>query len=131
MKRVLLYFIFLWETCNLVAQPLPDRYRMFDNIGNKTETFSVRCFAQDASGMLWLGTIHGLYSYDGYNIHYHSPQQMTSRLQVYCSLTHDHILFLGCENGLWTFNLNSGEFTPLHSDFHENVRALVCVRHRQ
>lgn len=129
MKRVLLYFIFLWETCNLVAQPLPDRYRMFDNIGNKTETFSVRCFAQDASGMLWLGTIHGLYSYDGYNIHYHSPQQMTSRLQVYCSLTHDHILFLGCENGLWTFNLNSGEFTPLHSDFHENVRALLKVGH--
>ena len=49
--------------------------RMFENFGmdNGSPLGTVTALAQDQSGYLWLGTLHGLARFDGYRFHFYKP----------------------------------------------------------
>lgn len=42
-------------------------YMQFNRMHTNTDASVIGCIMQDSTGMMWLGTNKGLYSYDGYS----------------------------------------------------------------
>ena len=72
-----LFFLFLllctiFEVCAANSKPFPfsygNQYKSFKNILLPHDANQVNTIFQDNSGLIWVGTKNGLFSYDGYRI---------------------------------------------------------------
>lgn len=95
----------------------------FNNLDSKTETLSVRCFAQDSTGMVWFGTSRGLYSYDGYDVRHYISDTLPSHQLIKCSFIYRKVMLLGGENGISLFNLQNGQFSKPNIPLNEAISA--------
>ena len=92
-KEYWLFLLLLIRITNLDAQPLT-----FFHL-NKSEGLShnmVTSVISDKNGLLWIGTCHGLNSYDGYSVkHFFSKD--------YPALMNDHVVRMVCDdrNRIW------------------------------
>lgn len=118
----------LWAVCQAQAFTPFNSWQDFDNLNSKTATLPVRCFVQDATGMMWLGTARGLYSYDGYDVRHYISEELPSHQIIKCCLIFQETLFLGGENGILLFNLQTGKFSKPDVEFNETVSAFFFIK---
>lgn len=94
MKRLLIYCLLMFSLA-LNAQP-KCRISHFDELTEKA--LRVTRILQDGQGFMWLGTLNGLYRFDGYNF-----VSFKSRAGDGSQLITDHIssIYLGSGNDIW------------------------------
>lgn len=128
MKPQFFVVLILWAVCQAQAFTPFNSWQDFDNLNSKTATLPVRCFVQDATGMMWLGTARGLYSYDGYDVRHYISEELSSHQIIKCCLIFQETLFLGGENGILLFNLQTGKFSKPDVEFNETVSAFFLYK---
>ncbi|MGN1246022.1 MAG: ATP-binding protein [Muribaculaceae bacterium] len=79
--------------------------RTFASIGFDGEARVVNCFAQDAEGMMWIGTNSGLCSFDGYNTYSRSTSDVNTRSQVNSITIVGDTIYIGADCGLLTYDM--------------------------
>lgn len=106
----------LWES----AQP----YSSFQTVLLPHDAYVVNTIAQDADGMVWLGTKRGLYNFNGYDAHNFNA----TAVQAIAQTDREH-LFIGSDDGLRCFDLLSESFEKQPQDFRrlDYVRSLLFL----
>lgn len=104
-------------------------YLQFENIHNNRAASTFCSFAQESSGLIWVGGADGLYSYDGYRFYPHfipnTPQ--SSRINA-IERGNDDYLYLGSDAGLFIYNVKLGRYETTSSKFPKNIRALMLSK---
>lgn len=79
--------------------------------------------AQDSDGMVWIGTKHGLYNYNGFDAHRFN----TKAVQAIVPADGER-LYVGGDGGLLCFDLPTETFLPSPAAFQQlgYVRSLIC-----
>lgn len=83
----------------------------FDNvsIGGASSVCSI---AQDGQGMVWLGTEHGLYAYDGYRTIPHNTTAdgtpVNTRVHSMCVI--HNVIYMATERGLLVYDIRQGRY---------------------
>lgn len=98
-KYILILFLFL--SLQGRAAPAP----LFHNVSMPREmnVSRVWCIERDSSGMIWLGTNCGAFSYDGYAMRYHS-RRVPGR-NIYCLKdVPGDALYMGEDRGLLAYD---------------------------
>lgn len=120
LRRTFYFFFFLstlFFSINIFAQvkvvPIGDRKL---NIGEKISQGRVSSIVEDTSGIIWIGTLDGLNSFDGYNVsvYRHLSDDSTSiSNNIINSLDSDKDgnIWVGTNNGLNRVSLPYGNFT--------------------
>jgi signal transduction histidine kinase/DNA-binding response OmpR family regulator/sugar lactone lactonase YvrE len=124
MKRLILGIVCLLFPFIICGQKM--NYESFDNSTLSHEANSIRLFLEDDQGLIWMGTINGLYSYDGYNSFPHfTPGSIENRM-IYCGLFYEKdFLLLGTEEGILLYNYRYDKYVPFEVEIKKDVRALV------
>ncbi|MDR1369139.1 MAG: hybrid sensor histidine kinase/response regulator, partial [Dysgonamonadaceae bacterium] len=100
-------------------------YQTFDNISVSAEALGVNCFVQDYSGLLWIGSHRGLYSYDGFSVQPHISEEANTR--IYCLLVLDeNRLCFGTDNGVFFYNYKSDSYEKSPATFPTDIRTMVA-----
>ncbi|MFM2291778.1 MAG: Sensor histidine kinase YycG [Bacteroidota bacterium] len=107
-----------------------ESYRDFDNFNTAADASVVNCFIQDPSGLIWLGTNKGLYSYNGFGTQMHTWTPAASRIKtdtkINCGLLYNnHTLCLGTDNGVLFYNILTDNYESSPVAFPADVRSLV------
>ncbi len=122
--RFLYTFLFLLSTLLVTGQKV--NYQTFSNINLNSEASSINCFAQDAQGLIWIGSNKGLFSYDGYTAQQHFSFDSKTNTQIYCILVlDDTYLCLGTDNGILFYNYKTDSYKNTDLKFPPDVRAMV------
>ena len=69
---------------------------------------AVYAITQDTSGVVWLGTDNGLYSYDGYHDYRHFASHTFSHIRINALGFEGSMLYLATGNGMLTFDTQKG-----------------------
>lgn len=69
---------------------------------------AVYAITQDTSGVVWLGTDNGLYSYDGYHDYRHFASHTFSHIRINALGFEGSMLYLATGNGMLKFNTQKG-----------------------
>ena len=101
--QTLLISIVLLLSC-ISGHAVPFR---FDNM-HIDGTSTICSFTQDESGMMWLGTENGLYSYDGYNFYPHFDRRDITNSRVHSLCMNHGMIYMGTENGLMIYDVQNG-----------------------
>ena len=122
--RILLVLLTLLSPSLATAQT-------FDNV-SIAEAPSVCSFAQDEQGILWFGTEHGLYSYDGYRTipHNTNPDNTTASTRVHSILIHHNMLYMATECGLLVYDIRKGRYEELNAKNDGDIRAVAIYANR-
>jgi len=101
------------------------KYQTFENINLGTGASVIGCFIQDSQGLIWIGSNKGLYSYDGYSVQSHFIVDERSNTQIYCGVIVDKtLLYLGTDNGILIYNLQTDRYEQTPAEFPTDVRTL-------
>lgn len=111
----------LWHCQVLHGQTVPSF--IFSNVTINSTT-AIYAVAQDSTGIIWLGTDRGLYSYDGYHCYAQfAPHSMANtRINAICRA--GRRLLLGTDGGLLSYDLHSGQYAFVGSKHFTGIRAL-------
>jgi signal transduction histidine kinase/ligand-binding sensor domain-containing protein/DNA-binding response OmpR family regulator len=121
-QRSLGILLLLFSVCRSAGQHTA--YQSFENIALSAEATVINCFAQDAQGLMWMGTNRGLYSYDGFSTQAHTSDETNT--QVYCLLILDEThLCLGTDNGVFFYSYKTDRYEPVAAGFPTDVRAMA------
>jgi ligand-binding sensor domain-containing protein/AraC-like DNA-binding protein/signal transduction histidine kinase len=101
----------------------------FDNM-HIDGTSTICSFAQDESGMMWLGTENGLYSYDGYNFYPHFQRRDVTNSRVHSLCMRGEKLYLGTENGLMVYDVHAGRYIEKAKNGPHDIRAMLMMNDR-
>lgn len=98
---------------------------MFGNINLGAGASVISCFLQDNQGLIWIGSNKGLFSYDGYTVQSHFTFDERSNTQIYCGVIVDNNkLYLGADNGILIYNLQTDQYEKTPAEFPTDVRCL-------
>ena len=110
-KKAFKHITYLLLLLLLLHQPKAAA-QTFDNVSIDGAS-SVCSIAQDEQGMVWFGTEHGLYAYDGYRtIPYNTTacgDNVNTRIHSMC--VHHNIIYMGTERGLLVYDIRRGHYT--------------------
>ena len=122
--RILLVLLTLLSPSLATAQT-------FDNV-SIAEAPSVCSFAQDEQGILWFGTEHGLYSYDGYRTipHNTNTDNATVNTRVHSILMRNNMLYMATERGLLVYDIRKGRYEELPARNEGDIRAVAIYANR-
>ncbi len=81
---------------------------------------------QDREGMMWIGTDHGLYSYDGYRMVPRFGQGSAQNVRIYSMCVVDDIIYMGTDNGLLIYDISRADYLPSPSEKLSEVRSIAC-----
>jgi len=84
----------------------------------------VGCIEQDSTGLIWLGTNSGVFSYDGYSMTYHSQQVAGGHVYSMKDIPGD-ALYVGEEHGLWAYDYSESGFRSWLEGSPQDVRSIV------
>lgn len=84
----------------------------------------VGCIEQDSSGLIWLGTNSGVFSYDGYSITYRSQHVAGGHIYSMKDIPGD-ALYVGEEHGLWAYDYRESCFRPWLEGSPQDVRSII------
>lgn len=90
----------------MAATTIPVRFKYFNTFDGRTASMHIRSVEQAPSGLLWMGTTNGLYSFDGYDVKHYDNIDYPTGIVHSLRIVNDHI-FMGCEKGLFIFDMNS------------------------
>lgn len=112
MKRILSTLL-LCLTSSLYIHAQQTSYQNFENIYLDAESSTITSFIQDSQGLMWIGTIKGLYSYDGYTTHPHNSSEKGTDIQIHCGFSDGKsLLYLGTDNGILVYNYQTDRYLP-------------------
>lgn len=77
---------------------------------------AVYAITQDTSGVVWLGTDNGLYSYDGYHDYRHFASHTFSHIRINSLGFEGSMLYLATGNGMLKFDTQKGNLCFCASD---------------
>lgn len=102
-----------------------EQFIRFTNI-SPNGTQAICSFAQDSTGLIWLGTGNGLYSYDGYRTipYYNTTSGNHPRIHTILQAD-DATLYLGTDNGLQIFHIQSNRFETTTDNGPQDIRTLL------
>ncbi|MDD4821699.1 MAG: two-component regulator propeller domain-containing protein [Bacteroidales bacterium] len=127
--RRLFVWILSFTVSVMNSQSMSQQYYNFDNIGRVTQKLCIRGIAQSSNGMIWLAAESGLYSYDGYHLIQRPVDEAIvgkkSLGSFNCLLASGDSLFIGCNEGVLSFNLNTYSFRLLSYARGETVKSMV------
>lgn len=124
MKKYLFFILYiLWVTVSGRAQQMS--YMQLDRLPMQTDASTIGCILQDKSGLIWMGSNAGLFSYDGYNLQPHFEYGKSNNVRIYCGVTAGDSIFLGTDNGLLVYNYRTDQYLTPDVDFPGDVRSLV------
>jgi signal transduction histidine kinase/ligand-binding sensor domain-containing protein/CheY-like chemotaxis protein/AraC-like DNA-binding protein len=125
MKQILA--IILLMLCLVLPERIESQtYKSFVQIPTDADASMVASIIQDRSGMIWLGTNKGLYSYDGYSVYAHNKGHKDIKTHIYCGLDiGGSQLYLGSDNGLIIYNYRTDSYEALPAKFPKDIRAIV------
>ena len=84
-------------------------YKSFGNIDICSGAIS--CFYQDSTGLMWVGSLQGLYSYDGYSAHIHHSYEEKTVSYTYCIVQVDSDnLLIGTDDGVFIYNIKTDSY---------------------
>lgn len=86
---------------------------------------TVCSIAQDAQGLIWMGTESGLYSYDGYRTLPHRSADGMANVRIYSLCIAGDTLYMGSDSRLMGYDLRRGRFLPQPVAQLKEVRAVV------
>ena len=112
--------------CSINGHAVPYR---FDNM-HIDGTSTICSFTQDESGMMWLGTENGLYSYDGYNFYPHFDRRDITNSRVHSLCMRDGMIYLGTENGLMIYDIHAGKYVEKAKNGPRDIRAMLMMNDR-
>lgn len=114
----------LFASTAVLAQENRD-YTHFDNIFTDNDAPTATSITQDNLGVLWIGTIKGLYSYNGYTAQPHHSSSLGTDVQIHCSLTDQKsLLYLGTDKGVFRYSYKHDRYLkPINTG--SSVRALL------
>jgi signal transduction histidine kinase/ligand-binding sensor domain-containing protein/DNA-binding response OmpR family regulator len=129
--RMLCILFLLLSLCKVWGHGL--KYHEFIPVDHRTglNASAVYCVVQDESGLIWIGTDRGLFSFDGYTAHaFVSGKQPEADNNgvIYCGQMIDSIhLWLGADNGLLVFNTYTDKFELPPAGLPANIRAISRI----
>ncbi len=99
-------FLILLLLCQTTAAA-----QTFDNVSIAGAS-SVCSIAQDEQGMVWFGTEHGLYAYDGYRTIPHNTTAGGTNVntRVHSMYMRHNIIYMGTEGGLLVYDIRQGRY---------------------
>lgn len=83
------------------------------------ETGAAYCMQKDKDGLLWIGTGDGLFCYDGYRCYHKRGNIPVEPYGIQAMLVIDDIVYLGCDNGLYVYDIPTSRFECLISEICE------------
>lgn len=127
MKRLFLSLWAAWVFASVSASAMvPEGVRRFANHQEIARTLSVRCISQDPSGYVWLGTMRGLYSYDGYELRKPDPESEVSGWAVTRILALQDRVYMACLGDFVIYDIPQGRFIDTKLHFHNEIRGLAA-----
>lgn len=132
-----LFFLFLllctiFEVCAANSKPYPfsygNQYKSFKNILLPHDANQVNTIFQDNSGLIWVGTKNGLFSYDGYRIQDYVLEADSETKDIFSIVQIDSVrLCLGTGRGILFFNLFTEQYEPVNAQLKKirTVRSLA------
>ncbi|MDD2961234.1 MAG: two-component regulator propeller domain-containing protein [Muribaculaceae bacterium] len=101
----------------------------FFNTQVATASTVINCIIQDNSGLIWVGTSHGVYNYDGYSYHKVNASDSSVGTQINCIITGDNYLYIGSDNGLCIYNYRKDIIESNNNiQFPKDIRALAMLK---
>jgi len=104
------------------------QYQSFKNIYLPIESNIINIVFQDNTGMIWIGTKRGLFTYNGYQIYKLSIDPSIEYINVTTILQlNEQYLCIGTDKGLRFFNLLTEQFENLHpaTQCVKSVRSMI------
>lgn len=123
MKNAIFRILSLAVLCLCLAMPLAAQ--RFTNV-TLDGAQMVCSIAQDSTGMMWIGTESGLYSYDGYHNYRHYRPGHVSNTHVYALYIHHGIVYMATGNGLLRYDIRRRVYLP-QDDSRHRVRDLRAL----
>lgn len=105
-----------------------NQYLSFKNIYLPIESNIINIVFQDNTGMMWIGTKRGLFTYNGYQIYKLSIDPTIEYINVTTILQlNEQYLCIGTDRGLRFFNLLTEQFENLHpaTQCVKSVRSMI------
>ena len=127
---IVLIFLMGYTTC---AFSLPTSVRVI-NVINTIPSEEQKCMLIDKQGMLWMGSVFGLKSYDGYRFTSYSsdvksPNILPSNTVLSLAEGKDDCLWIGTNNGLVRMDKRKGTFTNVKlNNKQKNVYSLFVSK---
>ena len=84
---------------------------------------AVYAITQDTSGVVWLGTDNGLYSYDGYHDYRHFAPHSFSHIRINALGFEGSMLYLATGSGMLKFDTQQGIYASAPAMESDGVRA--------
>jgi len=113
--------------CALIPAAAAQNPYVFDNFLPSPEALSVRSFAQDQRGLMWIGTNIGLFSYDGYHAHACFQYGDSANVPVNAILVCGDSLLLGSQSGLLVYNMRTNRYAPSPVHLNDEVQTVKQV----
>lgn len=88
---------------------------------------AVYAITQDTSGVVWLGTDNGLYSYDGYHDYRHFASHTFSHIRINALGFEGSMLYLATGNGMLKFDTQKGLLVGSLSGLRLNQRQILLT----
>jgi len=141
LKRELVLFLSLISLFNVpvFSQPIQDiflvqnQYKSFKNLYFTENANLINTVFQDKQGMIWAGTKHGLFCYDGYRSQGFFSELGSDANTIFSIVQVDSAhLCLGTDYGLLLFNLYTERFeSSYHATEHlKAIRSLALFDHK-
>lgn len=96
----------------------------FTDLDGATESLPVRCMMQDSTGLVWLGTVRGLYSYDGYELMRHTSDSSVTRKMITSGIFYEGRLYLGYTDELMILRTSDRKFFGTGLHFGSEIKAI-------
>lgn len=96
----------------LLALTTLSKAQTFDNV-NIAGASAVCSITQDEQGLMWFGTEHGLYAFDGYRTipHNVTADCTNANTRIHSMYMHHNMLYLATEHGLLVYDIRLGRYT--------------------
>lgn len=112
--RLLVVFFLLLPVLSLSAMD----FKVLDTQNGLPDN-TVKCFAQDKQGFIWMGTFNGLCKFDGVGFtvfkHHQDDENSIVNSHVETLLATDSLLWIGTEGGLGYYSYEENRFFSLLS----------------
>lgn len=105
-----------------------NQYKSFKNVFLPHDANLINTIFQDNSGLIWMGTKNGLFSYDGYRIQDYTIKSDSDTKNIFSIVQIDSThLCLGTGRGLLLFNLYTEQYEPVNPSLQKirTVRSLA------
>jgi len=117
-------------TISVTAQDYLYSVRHFKIEPGKSGNY-IRCVSRDTAGLLWLGTIHGLVRFNGFQFDHPSDAKASFQLpssEVFSLANGADSIFIGTKNGLMAWNIRTSKKIEF-SDYQDNGEAILATCH--